>query len=273
MDNQYICTFICSKDIATYLQEINYEFTPLQYAYLIWQNHVLTIEQKHGEWRKLICNTADIPVLQGKRHGGFNSMHRMLEDYIQLEKEILETFQRVEKNAVYTGRWYEMERWNGGGRFFETYEECFHETASDASNENCRFEISKLYIDHMDKESRRIHVYFNPKGEITQIETSRSFLWEMNKEKEKLWLYSFEEMWFDFPIPFKVGDIVCDCYTRKPFVLKGTVPWYKKENPPIQKEWMDFMTHIDMNASGYTYNSDMLSLSDECSGNFQYLNL
>jgi hypothetical protein len=95
----------------------------------------------------------------------------------------------------------------------------------------------------------------------------------MNKEKEKLWLCSFEEMWFNFPIPFKVGDIVCDCYNRKPFVLKGTVPWYKKENPPIQKDWMDFMTHADMKAVGYTYNADTVSLSDECSSDFMYLNL
>ena len=62
--------------------------------------------------------------------------------------------------------------------------------------------------------------------------------------------YSFFGLWFDIPIPFKKGDLVCDCFRKEPFVLMGTTPWYFRQNPPKR----DLRWHTDssdMDAHGY----------------------
>ena len=80
-------------------------------------------------------------------------------------------------------------------------------------------------------------------------------------------------MWFDIPIPFEKGDIVCDnacIYTRGiPFVLMGTVPWYKKEHPSPRGAYNG--DYSDMNAYGYSYDFDRQFFYDDFSAD--YLNL
>ena len=53
------------------------------------------------------------------------------------------------------------------------------------------------------------------------------------KEEEDL-CYSFEGLWFDIPIPFRKGDLVCNSCAppegRRPFILEDTVAWYRKEH-------------------------------------------
>lgn len=71
---------------------------------------------------------------------------------------------------------------------------------------------------------------------------------------------AFDNMWFDIPIPFKPGDIVCDCFDNIPFVITSTVPWYRKENTPKRERSTNHLCSIDMNASGYSVIKDTASV-------------
>ena len=99
-----------------------------------------------------------------------------------------------------------------------------------------------------------------------------SNFFSLSEEETALWNESFTGMWFDIPIPFKKGDIVCDnasIYTAGiPFVLLGTDPWYRQEHPQVQS---DFADYSDMNAYGYSYDHTLRFFNDDF--RVDYLNL
>ena len=43
---------------------------------------------------------------------------------------------------------------------------------------------------------------------------------------------------YNIPLPFKKGDILCDCFEREPFVLMGMYPWQRKEHI-TRRKYMD----------------------------------
>ena len=43
-----IASFLNSKDIADYWRRIGFICTPLQSAYIVWQNHTKTLQEKHA---------------------------------------------------------------------------------------------------------------------------------------------------------------------------------------------------------------------------------
>ena len=57
MNNNYILKFINSKDIRKYLQEINYQFSGAEYAFLIWQCRELSISERHSEFNTFLETT------------------------------------------------------------------------------------------------------------------------------------------------------------------------------------------------------------------------
>ena len=52
--NVDVCRFINSKDIRDYLRSINYQFTPIEAAWLIYYCRELTLQEKHAAWQELI---------------------------------------------------------------------------------------------------------------------------------------------------------------------------------------------------------------------------
>ena len=55
-----ICSFINSHDIAVHCRSINYQFTPLEAAYLIWRSRRRTAEDKQIAWNELIEANPDM---------------------------------------------------------------------------------------------------------------------------------------------------------------------------------------------------------------------
>ena len=56
-----IYKFINSKDVRNYLKEINYEFTPVETAWLIWQS-TKPLEERHKAWQEMIYTMPDVPI-------------------------------------------------------------------------------------------------------------------------------------------------------------------------------------------------------------------
>ena len=55
-----ILRFVNSKDIREHLRNIGYEFNSLEAAWLIYQCHDATIDEKHKAWNELIEKNAGL---------------------------------------------------------------------------------------------------------------------------------------------------------------------------------------------------------------------
>ena len=96
-----ITTFLNSKDIAEHWKKIGFLCTPVQAAYIIWQSHEKSLQEKHEAWKELMETTPDCPFAEGRRkeHLKHNipealtdSLHAFLKAYMALEDKTLERF-------------------------------------------------------------------------------------------------------------------------------------------------------------------------------------
>lgn len=86
-----VYSLINSKDIAEYLREIHYEFNSLETAWLIWKNDYLTFDEKKEKWHEVIETMPDCEVSEREGwHTGWESLHQMLQEYMNLVNEIRE---------------------------------------------------------------------------------------------------------------------------------------------------------------------------------------
>lgn len=80
-----IYNFINSKDIRNYLRKINYEFTPVEAAWLVWQYFDATRQEKFEAWQEIIDTMPDCPVevCKGFDVDGYESLHEVLKEYMK----------------------------------------------------------------------------------------------------------------------------------------------------------------------------------------------
>ncbi len=281
MDNAKAYEFINSKDIREHLKKLEYPLTPVECAFLVWQSKRHTLKEKHEAWNDLIKTLPDCPVEERMNCKGWDSLHDMLRGYMAAEQKLLDKFRAEENNTVYEYELWEEGpddeyRWDGRNRHFHSLRVCRLSALEEAREEKCRFRIIKHYIDERSSDygfEPYISAEFNPSGEILEIFPSgSSTFFSLTDEEDDLLFDSFAGMWFDIPIPFEKGDIVCDnaeIYAQgMPFVLMGTVPWYRKEHPPKHGTYSDYS---DMNAYGWFYDREQQFFHDDF--RVDYLNL
>ena len=77
--------FINSKDIRNYLEKINYEFTPIEIAWLVYQCFDATQKEKFATWNEIINTMPDCPVevYEGYDVDGYDSLHKVLKEYME----------------------------------------------------------------------------------------------------------------------------------------------------------------------------------------------
>ena len=271
MDNNYILKFINSQDIRKYLSDIEYEFSVAEYAYLIWQCREMSVTQRHEEFRRFIDSTETTTIRTSIHPDGWD-LHKIINRYIFLEKLFINRFFLDEAECFYVCEWFENGHEVGGYNYFSNYTDVYSYAMKNVvSDNNQGFQIHKCFIDNSTTRSSAIKAGFNATGEMIDIDLAGnicdSFL---EYDWDFLCNETFTYMWFDIPIPFKPGDIVCDKFEKIPFVITSTVPWYRKENHPKNKKSI-YLTDIDMCASGYSVN-DNLSIKYNWL-DFPYLNL
>ena len=264
-----IYNFINSRDIRDYLREKEYPFDSLQCAYLVWQSKRHTLAEKHAAWQEVIDTMPDMPVPHSSWYAGWDSLHGMLRDYMAMQDKYLAFFQENEPNAVFTYTWQEDGDWiDEQSLYTQGLGTCFARAQQDCTEYGDRFRIKKQYFDHPDR-PWYIWVEYDKNGEVLDIHISifpkmdeADMVGPFCSQSEfDLRIESFEEMWFDIPIPFQKGDIVCSCFGGDPFVLESTVPWYRREHGINRTDG----EITDMLASGVGYNADTYSLADtEC---------
>lgn len=280
MDHRKAYEYINSQAIREHLTKLDYPLTPVQCAFLVWQSKRHTMKQKHDAWNEIIETLPDCRVEERMNCRGWDSLHEMLRGYMAFEEKILARFRLAEDNGLYEYAVFEKKTamivpdgreygWRDGNRHFRTLEACCRAAKEDAGEEKSRFRIIKHFMDTLPPDisyEPDITVDYDAAGHIMEVFLSgSSTFFSLTGEEEALWSCSFDGMWFDIPIPFEKGDIVCDnaniyC-TGTPFVLMGTVPWFKKEHPSPHGTY--YCDYSDMNAYGFSYDFDRQFFNDD----------
>ena len=291
MDNLKAYEYINSETIREHLKKLDYQLTPVQCAFLVWQSQRHTLKQKHEAWRDIIETQPNCPVEERVNCRGWDSLHAMMRGYMALEDKLLSRF-HSEEDAIYECKFWERSSfqlnakdaprgnecdWRTDRLRFRSFARCFEYALKEAQEEQCRFLIHKRYLDTGSDSSSSepyISVEYDMSGEVLECYfVGSSEFYALSEEEEDLWSESFDGMWFDIPIPFEKGDIVCDRVSRYakdvPFVLLGTVPWFKKEHP--SKHGTYYCDYSDMAAYGYSFDQDQQFFNDDF--RVDYLNL
>ena len=290
MDNQQAYEYINSQTIREYLKSTAFPLSPVQCAFLVWQSKRHTMHQKHMAWENIIETMPDCAVEKRTHCRGWDSLHEMLRGYMAYEKKCLSLFQADDKNTFYEFEILEralmMLRtesgaydWCGGNRYFRSLTACRRYILENETEECCRFRITKRYLDTPLSDAGGepyISAEYDASGEMLDLYLfGSSDFFSITEEEEALCSESFEGMWFDIPIPFEKGDIVYDSASadaqEAPFVLMGTVPWYKKEHPPRKPGRNTHSDYSDMAAYGYSYDPSRRFFDDN--HRVDYLNL
>lgn len=248
-----IYSFVNSKDIRKHLRDIKYEFNSLETAWLIYSCHRLCYNEKKELWQEIIDTMPDCAVPKKCLDKDWNSLHEMLREYMDTVDEIIREFLETKKPREYVYMYkFILE---GDSRCSEEYEtvfpslekcmQAYNEEVADESNVKF-YGIKRQSLIDTENEAQLI---FRGNGELEDI-----FRYNTKAEKVSDILYeSFEQMWFDFPTPFKRGDIVwipphySQSFTNNEggFVLEKLFSWYASD---LMKETADY---TDMIAYGY----------------------
>ena len=274
--------FLNSKDIADYWREIGFaaRCTPLQCAYIVRCSRSKTLAEKHAAWREIVATSPDCPVAAGHRRANMgipdalaDSLHAFLQAFMRLQERLVDAFYRAGDCAVYRYNvlYKGEEDWTRDDFLYGSPAECFAEVNADEDllPEVACLQLTKQWIG----ENRRITLF--TKADKTVLAVDADGL----AEGEADLLRAFEWMWFDFPTPFKRGDVVVSQYSPcgynvhgdDPFVLTNLCSWggaQLRENGCPDREgryaWADKLLvrhrecgdETDMTAHGYFQSED-----------------
>lgn len=210
--------FIESRDIADYWEKIGYKPSPIECAYLVWQSHLQPVDKKIAAWEEILQNFTDCALLSSdspmrssfpKKYA--DSLHAFLRAYIAMHKQILAEFYRSEDDAAY----YDSD---GNLDFgpYHTASECIGCALQWISPPHCtRAAASKSWFGG----GKRITFFIRADGVVMEINAVG-----LSEREEKL-LDAFSDMHFDFPVPFRKGDIVASKYSPYAWDEGNEVPF------------------------------------------------
>ena len=185
-----IYNFINSKDIDRYLRSINYEFSPLECAWLIWQSRRATVNDRHEAWSEIINTMPDCEIPNYK-----DSLHTFLRNLISVEKNAIQRFFEKTEDSIYTGL---VTTIDGAGGFdttaFLLLEDCISNLNNLMDSDVLYYNITKSKLEDGAYQDNII-VHLDAKSNAAYIRLD-------NFEN------AFDKVTLKFPLPFKKGDIL-----------------------------------------------------------------
>ena len=238
-----ITSFINSKDIRDYHREIGYQYNALEAAWLVSQCNSISLWKKHEAWQWIIDNMPDYEVTNvGYRHPlKGESLHKMLADYIEMQNQFITEFKGGTSEWFYSYTSHYSINSNCDPNFhegfFSSWDKCVKNIKESADPDDGfiyatirRFKPDEEY--EISRYSGDIDV--DIMGQILDV-TLGDFT--ENNERWSQLDGIFDELWFEFPVPFKKGDIVWlkSLYRPEdvdPIVLTGIIipPWRERDD-------------------------------------------
>lgn len=201
--------FVNSKDIRSHLERIGYEFSPLEAAWLVYQNRIATLDEKHAAWQEIIDTFPDSSIDWRHWYTLRESLHTFLRNYMALERKWLKEFYENDQ-AVYQFKVFGKDEVRAYERenkcVFSSAEICLEAAKKDRDFlEDLTICVTKRILDD-ENASSYMELYCRGNGDILSID-----LWgNENKAEDALHRESFDNLWFAFPVPFEKGDILWD---------------------------------------------------------------
>ena len=206
-----IYDFINSRDIQKHLQEINYNISPPESAYIVWQSKRHTIEEKHKAYREIIKQAENCEILLRRGERRKVPLSDYLFEYIAIENELICCF-HDNTNSVYS---YEIDS-RTKGALYPNKEMCIA-AMKQGSRNGKGWLIKYLLATKSTDIAKNIKLQTNENGECIFV-SEHSFLSE-NKKKV---FDAFGNMHFDIPVPFVEWDFIVEKYgeTETPFFYR-----------------------------------------------------
>lgn len=199
MDIEELKAMIPSETVQRYVLETGYTFTDMQKAALLYHSD-LVLREQYCRLRALRDTTAD------------KGLRGQLTEYLNREEQAIQTFkENGDKHCIYILKVREDGGFRDGeyiacGYFFDWEVACEY-----GKKESAPFQIEKYLVNGVStyEDGTCIHTsiadfHFNKKGEASSF-SSR----EIPDDNEQTdWYECFENMFYEAPNPFEIGDIV-----------------------------------------------------------------
>lgn len=220
---QTVLMYVNSNAIRNHLDKIGYRFSSLEAAWIIYQSRRHSIEEKHAMWNLLIKNMPDCEIPERNYLTRFMpSLHSFLAEYIEAENSLIDDFLRPTGDSKFVAeRIPKIECSDDAGKpefigvfsSFDSFKKAYKELPE--PNERTEgFSLRKVTGDESD---RGFQVFFSPTLEIMGLGAADSKCGRLRELTD-----IFKGLWFDYPTPFRPGDIVFN--PERPldiFVLEG----------------------------------------------------
>ena len=202
--------FLNSKDIAGYLRQIGYKFSPEEAMFVIHEGRNIPLAEKHTAYGELIKLYPDYPLKERREEVFKNqTLASFLRAYMQKENRLIEECKKDGDDAIYYASYFSKadDSWiehSPYDEIYHTFNDCFAETLKDDDGNTVKLTIYKKYI----QTNCMIELELLPDGTVLKVEGDSS------PERDEQILNAFEWMWVKIPTPFKKGDIVIPCKER-----------------------------------------------------------
>ena len=264
-----VLKYINSKAMKEHLESIGYEFNSLEAAWLIYWCNSISIEEKHNAWNELIDTMTDCRIEERLNTDAHESLHAYLKEYMDLEDRLIKEFcedhhgDTWSDNKPYVYRF--TFRYDDGSKYkWPTVYSSFDAVKTLELEEDVEaIHIKRMKVDVPDEVSWAV------------LDTDlrfREFHPGDFKDKHEQHVYSgvFEGLWFDFPTPFKKGDILWNPrypnagFTSGPFVLTNIIT----DEGFLIKRQAEFVRNsgdwTDMTYYGYFADDETCGVYSEC---------
>lgn len=251
--------FINSDDIREYWKKINYQPTAQETAWLIWQSRNHNVRQKHEAWTQLINETEDCDIVKYHPYiDELTTLHDLLKRYMEWEDEVIRMFFDDSHLSCYGCNWDKVDPdWalptdtevytSLNGVFRVVKREADDE--DEEEQETQKIQITKHILSMDERPSDNIVLTFDSDGNVISVDQCD---WGVDYIPDCI-KFAFDYMWFDFPVPFKKGDIICNKYWNGeyrlcsgPVAITGTTHDYCIKYPDHRGS-----DTTDMNVWGY----------------------
>lgn len=243
-----IYNLINSKAISNHCRRISHQFSPLEMAYLVYANDSLNIKQKHAVFDEIIKRNSDTEIIERPWTPHFGSLHRFLQNYMELQNKYFAVFYNDEPNCVYSYEvWYsDDEDYCKNDRLFCSFAACYKAMRNEIDELVATFKESSVDIypiairvkkQWLNNDANELAKYLSVciDYENNPVEIGDTALIISHEDSEVL--SAFEGLWVEIPTPFKKGDLLtARCKgksSQEPFVL-DRIPYWEEEGKYTQ---------------------------------------